>query len=126
MKKGDLTIHADRAEVFFAPKESLNETSRSTAGLLEPDADLGQNSISVIHVMGNVTVEQAEKKAQSQEAYYYQNEEKVVLTGEPVIWEKDYQVKGTRMTIFLREDRSVVEGSKVMIHPKSSAPLNAP
>jgi hypothetical protein len=35
---------------------------------------------------------------------------KVVLTGDPVAWERGTRVSGKQITIFLAEERSVVEG----------------
>jgi lipopolysaccharide export system protein LptA len=41
---------------------------------------------------------------------YFVDGEKVVLTGEPVAWERGTRVSGKQITIFLAEERSVVEG----------------
>ena len=47
---------------------------------------------------------------------YYKDEEKAVLTESPIAWQKGTQVSGPRMTLYLEEDRSVVEGgSRVLI-----------
>jgi hypothetical protein len=44
------------------------------------------------------------------------------LTGDPEVWESGYRVTGTKMTMFLKEDRSVVEGSRVVINDMEPAP----
>jgi lipopolysaccharide export system protein LptA len=50
--------------------------------------------------------------ATAEKAVYYQSEEKMVLTGNPVVrMGKDF-VEGDRITMFLKEERSVVESSK--------------
>ncbi|MBI3610655.1 MAG: hypothetical protein HY204_08150 [Nitrospirae bacterium] len=118
MTKENMTITADHAEVTFTSTPSPGETTKSDPGLLSAESQFSQNEISLIHAEGNVVLRQADKRAQSKEAFYYQKEERVVLTGEPTVWEKDYQVTGTQITIFLRENRSLIEGSKVVIHPK--------
>lgn len=118
MMKEDLTITSHRAEVTFASKDAAAGPDKSASGLLSPQSQFGDNEITLIHAIGNVVLQQGDKRIQSKEALYYQKEEKVILLGEPVAWEKDYQVTGTKMTIYLRENRSVVEGSKVVIHPK--------
>lgn len=41
-----------------------------------------------------------------------------MLTGEPKAWEKGDMVTGTKMTIYIKEDRSIVEGSKVIVNPQ--------
>ncbi|NJL16682.1 MAG: OstA-like protein, partial [Nitrospira sp.] len=43
-------------------------------------------------------------------AVYFVDGEKVVLTGDPVAWERGTRVSGKQITIFLAEERSVVEG----------------
>jgi lipopolysaccharide export system protein LptA len=50
--------------------------------------------------------------ATAEKAVYYQRDEKMVLTGSPVVKRGDDFVQGDRITIFLRENRSVVESSK--------------
>ena len=52
--------------------------------------------------------------ATADEAVYYQKEEKVVLTGKPVVKQGDYFVEGSKITLFIKENRSVVEGSEKM------------
>ncbi|MBI3994588.1 MAG: hypothetical protein HY349_01295 [Nitrospirae bacterium] len=118
MTKEDLTITSHRAEVTFASKDAVAEPDPSAAGLLSPQSQFVDNEITLIHATGNVVLQQGDKRIQAEEAFYYQKEDKVILLGEPVAWEKDYQVTGTKMTIYLRENRSIVEGSKVVIHPK--------
>ena len=118
MKKEDLTITSDHAEVTFAPAEVPTENKKPPAGLLSPQSQFVDNEITLIHATGNVVLRQGDRQVHSNEAFYYQKEEKVILLGEPVAWEKDYRVTGTKMTIFLRENRSIIEASKVIIHPK--------
>jgi lipopolysaccharide export system protein LptA len=118
MKKEDMTIMSDHAEVTFASKETPMENNRPLTGLLSPQSQTGDNEITLIHAIGNVVMKQGDKQVHSKEAFYYQKEDKVVLLGEPTALEKDYWVTGTKMTIFLHENRSIVEGSKVIIHPK--------
>jgi lipopolysaccharide export system protein LptA len=62
--------------------------------------------------------------ATAEKAVYYQNEEKVILTGNPVVRQGNDTVEGERITIFLEENRSIVESSedrkvKAVIFPKS-------
>lgn len=122
MKKEDLTITSDYAKVTFASKEAPMEAKKPSAGLLSPQSQFADNEITLIHATGNVVLRQGDRQVHSKEAFYYQKEEKVVLLGEPVAFEKDYRVTGTKMTIFLREDRSIIEGSKMIIHPEGPMP----
>ena len=45
-------------------------------------------------------------------AEYYDAEQRVVLIGNARVWRDDNVVTGERITIYLAEDRSVVEGGK--------------
>lgn len=50
--------------------------------------------------------------ATAEHAIYYQAEERVVLTGNPIVSQGDDFIEGERITLFMKESRSVVEGSK--------------
>jgi lipopolysaccharide export system protein LptA len=50
--------------------------------------------------------------ASAEHAIYYQAEERVVLTGNPVVSQGDDFIEGERITLFMKESRSVVEGSQ--------------
>jgi lipopolysaccharide export system protein LptA len=49
--------------------------------------------------------------AAAEEAVYYQQDEKVVLTGNPVVKQGNDSVEGDRIIILLKENRSIVEGA---------------
>ena len=58
-----------------------------------------------------------------EKAVYYRQDEKVVLTGKPVVKQGNDFMAGDRITIFLNENRSVVESSedkkvRAVIFPK--------
>jgi len=62
--------------------------------------------------------------AMSEQATYYESDEKVILTGKPMIKQGKDFVEGSKVTLFLREGRSIVEGSedkrvKLVVSPKS-------
>lgn len=54
---------------------------------------------------------QDEMQATAEKAVYFQAGEKLVLTGKPVVRQGDDFVEGAKITLFLKEDRSVVEGA---------------
>jgi lipopolysaccharide export system protein LptA len=62
---------------------------------------------------GQVKITRAEGgSATAEKATYYQAEEKIVLTGNPMVKQGNDFVEGSTITLFLTEDRSIVEGSK--------------
>ena len=69
--------------------------------------------IKKIIATGNVKILRTEGGSASAEtAIYFQNEEKIVLTGNPKIKQEGDFVEGTKITLFLKEKKSVVEGSE--------------
>ena len=50
--------------------------------------------------------------ATAEKAIYYRGDEKVVLTGKPRVKQGEDFVQGSKITLYLKENRSVVEGSK--------------
>ena len=68
---------------------------------------------------GNVKIIQLNKIATGEKAVYAKEGRTVVLTGNPKVEQDCDIVKGNKITIFLDEDKSLVEGSvKVVVHPK--------
>jgi lipopolysaccharide export system protein LptA len=62
--------------------------------------------------------------ATAEEATYHWDEERVVLTGKPVVQQGDDFVEGTVVTLLLKENKSLVEGSgdtkvRAVISPRS-------
>ena len=63
-------------------------------------------------------------------AEYYDAEQRVLLIGNARVWRDDNVVTGERITLYLAEDRSVVEGGKqervkAVFYPKSQEPDRA-
>lgn len=90
-RKEDLTILADRMEFFF--DEKMEEVIKIVA-------------------LGNVRIHSKGRNATAEKAEYYDREAKVILTGNPKAWQDEDLVTGYRMTLFLKEDRSIVEGGE--------------
>jgi len=73
---------------------------------------------------GNVIINNIQGgKARAAEAIFYQESEKMVLTGNPVVRQGDNFIEGDRITFFLKENRSIVESkldkkAKATIFPK--------
>jgi len=73
--------------------------------------------------IGNVRIVQLDKVATGEKAVYTRENRTVVLTGNPQAKQDCDVVKGDKITIFLDEDKSLVEGGannrvKAVVHPK--------
>ena len=100
-KKGDMTLYADKMLVYYAEEK-------------------GSSNIKKIEAEGNIKLIKEKRVITSRFATYFaEPEEKVIFTGEPVAAEGENVVKGTKMIYFIKEDRSIVENSKVFLKSKS-------
>jgi lipopolysaccharide export system protein LptA len=117
--KGDMDLHADRVEVILTrPAESGGE--HAPAGAVGP-AGLSEENIERIEAEGRVKVVQGKKTATADHAVYHRAEETIVLTGRPESWEEGVRIQGSKITILLKEQRSIVEESRVVIYPEQES-----
>jgi lipopolysaccharide export system protein LptA len=98
-KTTDMTMYADWMLVFYT----------------NPGGDITE-----IRSKGNVKVHKEDKVITSQEATYYADlPERIVFTGAPRAFDGQNVVSGTKITYYMDEDRSFVEGgSKVIMKSK--------
>ena len=111
-KMEGFTVDCWKMEVYY---EGTPEKKNSAGG---------DTKIKQIVAMGKVKINRTEGgEAASEKAVYYGQDEKLILTGNPVVKQGKDFVEGERITIFLKENRSVVEGSeekrvKAIIFPR--------
>jgi len=129
LTKGALVVHSDHMVVFFKavdpssgkPSETTSASPSGNApsrpGTRSDDLPVMSNrGVSSIEATGKVKIFKADGQATCRKAVYDGATEKIVLTGEPVAWQKGTRVTGQKITMYLAEDRSVVEGgSQVLI-----------
>ncbi|ULA69650.1 MAG: OstA-likeN domain-containing protein [Nitrospira sp.] len=130
LTRGLLVVHSDHMVVSFHPSrngadskdsggttKSKNLTSPTTAEAKEQDSTpaVSERSIRMVEATGRVNIKKEDGQATCQKAVYYEDQKKIVLTGEPVAWQKGTRVSGKRIIMFLDEDRSVVEGDSQVI-----------
>ncbi len=101
LKKEGMTLYSDSMVIFY---------------------DVPSKGINKIDALGNVVVRKEGRVALSNKASYYSREEKIVLTGDARIIENDNQLGGERITLFMRDDRSIVEGGRVLFYQDSRKP----
>ena len=95
LKKAGMTLTSDSMVVFY---------------------DAQSKGIKEIDAYGNVVVRKEGRVAFSNKASYYSREEKIVLSGDARIIENENQLGGETITLFMNEDRSVVEAGKIMFY----------
>jgi len=122
-----IDITSDTVE---ANQKESTVTFKGNVVAKQGDATLYTNTMVIIYhsdtkklkeivASGNVKIVQLERKATSQKATFYQDENKVVLEGEAVVREGENVIRGERVTYYVDEERSIVEpvkGGRVTTH----------
>lgn len=93
-KVDSVAIHSDRMRVSYSSAE---------------------NVVQEIHAIGNVRVLSQGKAIFSEEAKYERDEEKIILTGNPKVVEGQNTISGARITYYFREDRAIIDDSRVTL-----------
>lgn len=121
LTRGTLVVYSDRMVVSFGSTDQNGgeeQKGREASQRKGPDT-VSNRAVNKIEATGRVKIERDSGNATCEKAIYYREEDKIVLTGSPVAWEKGTRVSGKQITMFLAEDRSVVEGgSHVRIEPE--------
>ena len=90
-KQGDITLYCDKLTVFSAPVE---------------------DQVDRMEAFGHVRVVQLDRTATADQAIYRQQLGTLLLIGNAVVHQGQNQVSGDEITVYLQEDRSVVEGKE--------------
>ena len=80
-------------------------------------------TIETITAEGNVRVIHAGKEGRAERAVFYNQEQRIVLSGGATLSQGEDSLAGDKVTIYLRENRSVVTGGdrgrvRAVIHPR--------
>lgn len=79
----------------------------------------GTNQIKRIVAIGHVDVVQVDRHATCDKAVYERGSGQVVMTGNPVMSRGSDRVAGREITIWLNDERVVVQGGRMTISPES-------
>lgn len=124
LTRGTLVVYSDRMVVSFGNQEAGAEpkAGKNPMTPAKGPETVSNRAVTQIEATGRVKIERDAGNATCRKAVYYRDEDKIVLTGDPVAWDKGTRVSGKRITMFLAEDRTVVEGgSHVRIEPDGGA-----
>ncbi len=100
-RNDDFTMDCEKMVVYYksAPSKKGGEEEST-----EIDKIVASGKVQIVRSLGGT--------AFADNAVYHQVLEQLVLTGNPVVKQENNFVEGSRITLFLKEDRSVVEGSE--------------
>jgi lipopolysaccharide export system protein LptA len=94
-----MTITGKLMRVYTLATEGNPETTKA-------------DRIDRIEVEGEVKISQQDKIATAEKAIYYHDEQKIVLMGKPQFTQGQDTIKGRLITLYLPEERTVVEGGE--------------
>src|SRR3989337_522302 len=135
-EKKPITITADHLEVnrklrsaVYTGNVTADDKSRGMVILAHKMEFLFDEKMEQIQrglATGNVRMSAGERRMTSDHLELFPVEEKVVLTGDPRVWQGNDLVTGAKMTIFLKEGRAIVEGGPsnrvtAVLYPRSEA-----
>lgn len=138
-KNAPVTVDADQLEnlqkegliVFTGNVVASQNSSTQYADRMEVYLDAkGENIVRTVST-GNVRIITKDcRMGTARRAEYYDAEQRVLLIGNARVWREDNVVTGERITMYLAEDRSVVESGKqervkAVFYPKSQEPGKA-
>ncbi len=116
IKGGEKALKTDKGFGFSASRAPIDITSDTV------EADMKTNTVTFkgnvvakqedTTLYGNVKVVQLDRRATGQKATFDQDKNKVVMDGEAVVREGTNVIRGERITFYVDEERSVVEGGK--------------
>ena len=105
MVQEELVVYSDVMIVYFMENGIQGS---SPAGSSSPENS--QKEIRVIEAKGHVKITKGESRATCTRALYDKKKEKIILLGSPVVWQDGTRVSGQKITMYLKENRSTVEG----------------
>ena len=103
--QGDRVIKAEK--IFLYYKKEERDPGRE--GL----RDVGKTGdLEKIEARGHVSVSQGDRLVTGDQAVYYQESQKIVMTGSAVMQQGNSIVRGDKIEVFLNENRGVVEAAE--------------
>jgi lipopolysaccharide export system protein LptA len=112
-KKDDFVVDCQKMLVYYRSSPDEEKKDALAQGI---DRIVATGKVRITRTEGGV--------ATADKAVYYQEGDKLVLTGHPSVQQGKDLVKGDRITIFLKENRSIVESggkerAQAIIFPKA-------
>jgi lipopolysaccharide export system protein LptA len=118
------SMHAEqlRDKVTFTEKVTLKKEGMTlTSDVMTVFYDAVSKDIRKVEAHGNVSVRKDGRVAHANNALYSREAETIVLTGDANIIENENKIGGEKITLFMADDRSIIEGrGKVMFYKDKS------
>ncbi len=100
--QGDKSIHSERIILYYRKGAPDNPDQAGKLGQTAGDLER-------VEAKGGVRVVQGDRIVTGEEAVFYEDQQKVVMTGNAVMLDGANVVRGQKIIVFLNEKRGVVE-----------------
>jgi lipopolysaccharide export system protein LptA len=116
VKQGSKILKSDKILLYYKKEPDKKEK----VGMIETER---VGDLEKVEAKGNVSLTQGERVATGDEATYYQDSAKIIMTGNAVLSEGKNSIKGDKVIVFLNENRGIVESNtkkqvKAIIYPQ--------
>ena len=105
VKRGDVTLYGDEIKSWF---------------------DKETKQITQIEARGRVRLMQADLVITAEVGTYYDQQQKIVLSGQPVCQKGGNVLEGSSITYFMADGKIMVEDAKSILKPKTTAKVETP
>lgn len=112
VQQGDVTLKSDLLTVTYEEPAMTNGAKTTAAGVPTAAGATTRQQLKEIIAEGNVEIISGDRRATGKKAVFNEAKRTVVLSGDAALREGGNRVTGERVTVFLDEKRSVVEGGK--------------
>lgn len=111
-----MEANLDKNEALFKGHVQVKDaTFLMTSDEMTVYFDATTNGVERIHAVGNVHIDQKNKKAESKEATYYVKEARIVLKGNPKAYEEGKTLTGDTIIFYRNTQKTQVEGRTTLI-----------
>ena len=93
-----------------------------TCDRLQVMNDAGEKNVDRIIATGNVHFDQGNRSGTADRVDYFESEQKLVLTGNPRVWDtqEHNELTGEEIVVMLQEEKVSVKQARVLFHPRKT------
>ncbi|MDD5435852.1 MAG: LptA/OstA family protein [Nitrospira sp.] len=114
--EGDVVVNRDSSTLTANSVEVIFDPAVKGEGVSELKEK--KRYLSIITATGDVKFVQGNRLILAEKVIYYKKEERMVFTGAPNIHEGQDELKGEKITVYLNDDRVIIEGGEAVIHQR--------
>jgi len=107
--------------VFSGHVDVRDSAFHMTADKMTVTFNNSQNGVDKIYAIGNVVINQVDKKATASQATYFVADKKIILTGSPKVIQGGNTLEGNMITFYRDTNRVTVDGRTTLVIDNTNA-----